>query len=86
MWQASFKDELQKTAIIGPFVDLNFFGIPSIAGYQLGKTQGMHQAKLGLDPPGERTGADWAGLAFIPGAFGYQLGARKGYDVTYSKG
>ncbi len=68
----------EKHALLGPAVDLGWLGIPSLAGYFLGKSEGLDMAKA--KEPRPRFGpSSIAGIAFIPGATGYIVGKRVGY-------
>ena len=79
-WINSFTDEITKIAIVGIAGDLYLLGLPSVTGYVLGKNIGENQKARGKKgPPKKLSTRDSLGLAFIPGAAGYQLGLRKGH-------
>lgn len=70
-----------KTAFSGPAVDISMFGLPSAAGYVIGRGQGraMYDDKEKMD----RFGVEGLlGIGFIPGATGYIIGKRHGYAAA----
>lgn len=72
--------EQQKEAFTPGIVsDLGMLGIPSLVGYGVGSSAGRAEAASGEARP--RWGLRSAlALGFVPGATGYQLGHRAGYD------
>ena len=79
---SGFTDELTKTAVIGPSLDISALGIPSLIGYAIGKGVGKKMGEQGEDVEP----ASLAGHLLIPGAFGYRLGKQRGhYDATKKK-
>lgn len=71
---------VEKTAIIGPIGEIGSLGIPSLAGYFLGKEYGGPLARAGEERPSGVRLKDLLGLAMIPGYTGFQLGQRGAYD------
>lgn len=76
----SFFKGLEKTAIIGPALDLNGLGIPSLVGYQLGKAHGRAEGSKEKNPP-SRAGKLLKG-ALIPGYIGYRYGKGAGHEAA----
>ena len=73
-------EQLEKIAVVGPMLDVGMLGLPSAAGYVVGKDSGATAAAAGREHPGSRSGTDMAALALVPGSIGYQIGYRKGFE------
>lgn len=69
----------EKTAIIGPAVDVATLGIPSAVGYVAGRNEGRTMAREGIEPQNGIVG-DAAKFLLLPGATGYMIGKRSGYN------
>jgi hypothetical protein len=64
---------LEKKALLGPLVDLGWLGLPSAAGYFLGRSRGESIARNKGKGESSTAGAI-ARIAFIPGSIGYEIG------------
>lgn len=76
----------EKTAIIGPFLDVASAGVPSIAGYFIGRNRGKQVAETGKGK--SSTIGTVSRILFVPGAIGYEIGktrARKDYEKVLNK-
>lgn len=69
---------VEKTAIIGPTVELLGLGVPSAAGYVAGRNEGRAMAKGDIQPR-NTLASDTAKFLLMPGATGYMIGKRSGY-------
>lgn len=72
-----------KQAFYGPAVDLALLGTPSMLGYYFGATNGKEEFLAGEKPPRYNVSSA-AGTLLLPGAIGYQIGHRRGYDKARS--
>lgn len=72
------KTAMLKKAYFGPTVDLGFLGIPSMVGYQIGKSSGREVYQDGGAAPRYKA-TSVLGQFFVPGATGYHIGRGKGY-------
>lgn len=66
---------IEKTAIVGPLMDVGNFGIPSAIGYAVGKGEGREMAQAGEKMDKQSI----LGALMVPGALGYRYGKKRGY-------
>jgi len=77
----------EKQAITGPLLDIAGLGMPSLAGYFIGRNRGKQVGETGKGQ--SSTVGAVARMLFIPGAMGYEYGkrrARKDYEGLKKKG
>ena len=76
----------EKQALIGPLVDLGWIGLPSLVGYQMGRTRGKEVAHTGKGE--SSTLGMLLRSLLVPGAIGYEIGksnAISDYDMPKRK-
>jgi len=75
--------EMIKEAIIGPLIDLNLVGIPSIIGYLKGKKDALKAKKI--DKSQLDFGDKLVRHALLPGSLGYWGGYSSGVKQRKNK-
>lgn len=78
----------EKKAFFGPAMELGSLGIPSGIGYLVGRSQGLSDARAGLERPTGLRAKDVLGGFLVPGYTGYQIGRRgamKDYEEAQKK-
>ncbi len=71
-------NSMEKTAFLGPLVDIGNLGIPSAVGYVMGREEGrrMKQSGQKMDDP------SLAAQLLVPGSIGYRYGKTTAYEDT----
>ena len=80
-WARKEDEELQKTAIIGPILNLGLLGLPGVIGHSMGKSKGKQHYQNSEIPKDESV---TKGL-LIPGYSGYRRGLGDGINESYQK-